>query len=294
MEKIISINPEFVYAYDVIATIESQVFNRQTKAVQVYGKALELDPVGSSNYVWLGQLYLDLGAPDRASDLFDRARDLMPDGFGDNWGGLLMQVYRGDLDKISGNAARIKQYRGDGDWITQFTAAQLRNQALANNHYPQALAVYSTSYPQLLDDPNLTIGLHNYRAAIDLSLVLQKLGKREQAHRMLERCHEFIQGQPRLGWWGGYWVSDVLILALQGEKTEALSALQNAVDENWRSFWWYYLRYDPNLDSIRDEPLFQQALAQIEADMSAQLQDIRKMEQNGEIAAIPGVNFDLK
>jgi class 3 adenylate cyclase/TolB-like protein/Tfp pilus assembly protein PilF len=294
LEKIIAINPEFVNAYEAIATIEHQVFNRMTKAVQVYSAAIELDPTDSFKYAWLGQVYLDLGAPDRASDLFDRARNLVPDGFSDGWGGLLTQVNRGDLDNISGNAAIIMQSAGTGEWIGQFTAAQLRNQALANDQYPQALAVYSTSYPQLLDDPDLTIGLHNYRAAIDLSLVLQKLGKREQAHRMLERCHEFIRGQPRLGWWGGYWAADVLILALQGEKAEALSALQNAVDENWRSLWWYYLRHDPNLDSIRDEPLFQQALAQIEADMSTQLQDIRRMEQNGEIAAIPGVNFDLK
>ena len=95
-------------------------------------------------------------------------------------------------------------------------------------------------------------------------------------------------------WWGGYWVSDVQILALQGQKTEALAALRLAADEGWQSLWWYYLRHDPNLDSIRVEPEFQLILNRIEDDMSAQMQRIREMEQNGEIATIPGVNFASK
>lgn len=57
---------------------------------------------------------------------------------------------------------------------------------------------------------------------------------------------------------------------------------------------WHYLRHDPNLDSIRAEPEFQLILTRIEDDMSAQMQRIREMEQNGEIAAIPGLNFDSK
>ena len=111
---------------------------------------------------------------------------------------------------------------------------------------------------------------------------------------MLNLCQEFIGGQPRLGWHGGYWISDVQILALKGELDEALSVLAKAVDEGWRTFCWYYLRHDPNLDSIRAEPEFQLILTRIEDDMSAQMQRIREMEKNGEIAAIPGVNFDSK
>ena len=291
LEKAVTIDPNFARAYAAMATIEYQVFNRMSRAVQGYGKVINLNPASHVNYTWLGQLYLDLEEPERASLLFDRARDLMPDGIGAHWGGLLMQVYDDDLDNISGHTSSLVQFWGPGRWITQFAAAQLRNQALARNQYSQALRVYSTSYPELLDDPNVSIGLNNYRAAIDLSLVLQKLGKHKQADHMLNRCREFIRERPRLGWWGGYWISDVLILALQGKKTLALSALQDAVDENWRSLWWYYLRYDPNLESIRNEPEFQQVLALIEADMSSQMQDIRKMEINGDIAAVPGVDF---
>ena len=93
------------------------------------------------------------------------------------------------------------------------------------------------------------------------------------------------------GWWGGYWVADVQILALQGKRAEALAALGKAVEEGWRSLWWYYLRHDPNLELIRDEPEFQSAIAAIEIDMAAQMQRVREMERSGEIAAIPGIVF---
>ncbi len=54
-----------------------------------------------------------------------------------------------------------------------------------------------------------------------------------------------------------------------------------------RIFWWYYLKQDPNLESLHDEPEYQAMVAGIEADMAAQLARVREMERNGELAAIP-------
>lgn len=76
---------------------------------------------------------------------------------------------------------------------------------------------------------------------------------------------------------------------MQGRTEEALRALRQAVDEGWRSPWWYYLVHDPALDSIRDEPEFQAMLEEIKADMAAQLEHIRVMDANGELAAIPDI-----
>ena len=77
------------------------------------------------------------------------------------------------------------------------------------------------------------------------------------------------------------------IYALQGDKQKALSALRQAINEGWRSSWWYFLKYDPILKSLHDEPEYQAMVAEIEADMAAQLARVREMEQAGEIAAIP-------
>ena len=79
------------------------------------------------------------------------------------------------------------------------------------------------------------------------------------------------------------------IYALHGDKQKALSTLRLAIDEGWRSSWWYYLKYDPTLESLHNEPEFQAMVAEIEADMAAQLARVREMERGGELATIPEV-----
>jgi glucan phosphorylase len=82
----------------------------------------------------------------------------------------------------------------------------------------------------------------------------------------------------------------VYIYALQGDKQKALSALRQAIDEGWRRDWWYHLKHDPSLESLHDEPEFQAMVAEIEADMAAQLARVREMERNGELQPIPEVS----
>jgi hypothetical protein len=135
------------------------------------------------------------------------------------------------------------------------------------------------------DDPkidNMTI----YVAAIDLALVLSKTGEQERADLFLDRSLQHIQTIQRLGG-GGHWIADVQIYALKGEKQKALAALRQAINEGWRATWWYYLKHDPNLESLHDEPEFQAMVAEIEADMAAQLARVREMERNGELEPIP-------
>jgi hypothetical protein len=67
------------------------------------------------------------------------------------------------------------------------------------------------------------------------------------------------------------------------------TALRQAIDEGWRLGWWYWER-DPNLESLHDEPEFQAMVAEIEADMAAQLARVREMERNGELEPIPEVS----
>jgi hypothetical protein len=60
-------------------------------------------------------------------------------------------------------------------------------------------------------------------------------------------------------------------------------ALRQAIDESWRASWWYFLKYDPALESLHDEPEYQAMVAEIEADMATQLARVREMERRGEL-----------
>jgi hypothetical protein len=140
----------------------------------------------------------------------------------------------------------------------------------------------------LLNEDFPKVESKNYRAAIDLALILSKTGEPERADWLLESSLQYIQRNPRLGGGGsGYGIADVQIHALQGDKEKALLALRQAIDEGWRNSWWYYLKYDPTLESLHDEPEYQAMVAEIEADMAEQLARVHEMQRSGELTAIP-------
>jgi tetratricopeptide (TPR) repeat protein len=292
-EIILEINPEAVETYEPIAAIQWALLNRLDLAAQTYAKGINLG-ARTQLHIWLAMLYLDLGEPERASLMLDRADELLPAP--NIFGRLSLSVYQ---QASEGMAEGARAILADPDWLlfdgqfpTQFSLAQLRNLAISEGRHDEALAVYSRHQPQLLLDREPVIDMSNYRDAIDLSLVLQIMGDKEKASMLLERSKAFIEGQSTIPWFGGYSISNVQIPALQGRKAEALAALRLATDEGWRTLWWYYLQYDPNLESIRSEPVFQAILAEIKTDMSAQMQRIREMEKSGEIETIPGVIFE--
>ena len=291
LNKALEIDPDHPGARDAIATIEWQVYSRLDRAVQHFHTVINIDPDSAIYYGFLAQLYLDLAQPRRARALFDRAVALAPQYRFAAWHGLLLSLYDGTDENIDGYAENVLREQFGALWHTTFSMAQLSRRALTHNEIDAALEVYSSRMPQLLVEDDPAIGLYNYRAAIDLAIVLQRAGDYRRAAFLLDRAEDFIQGQPRLGWWGGYWIADVRILALRGSTDEALAALQQAVDEGWRSLWWYYMRHDLALTSIRDEPGFKVALEQLEADAAMQMQRVREMEQEGAIVPIHGVTF---
>jgi hypothetical protein len=121
-------------------------------------------------------------------------------------------------------------------------------------------------------------------------LILARTGDPEQSELLLERSLQLIQSWPRGDGYRGYEIEDAQIHAQRGEKQKALSALRQAIDEGWRVGWWRWLKHKPDLEFLHDEPEYQAMVAEIEADMAAQLAHVREMERNGELASIPAVS----
>jgi len=196
----------------------------------------------------------------------------------------------------------LKLYRGDEagalEYARRANAVQsrvhigaralefIRDHELREGRISAALALYEESYPELLNAEDPEVDRTNYRAAIDLALVFSIAEEPQRADRLLDRSLAQIQNMTRLSHFG-FGIDDVRIYAIRGERQRALSALRQAIDAGWRSFWWYSLEHDLSLESLHDEPEFQAMVAEIKADMAAQLESLREMERNGELEPMP-------
>ena len=283
-ERSVEVDPGVAWGHESIGSHHVRVSGRYDRSVVQSRKALSLDPDNQDFPASLGMSFLDLGDLTEAKAWIDRAVQMGPENVYPNMAMSLLLALRGD------EAAALKHARvAQSDWESEWLPLTLvRDGELRAGRYADALSLYEQTYPEVLkDDPK--IDGSNWRPAIAVALVLSKTDEREQANLLLTRSLRHIQTLPRLGE-GGYGFADAQIYALQGEKQKALSALRQAIDEGWRWAWRYSLKLDPSLESLHDEPEFQAMVAEIEADMAAQLARVREMERNGELEPIPEVS----
>jgi len=284
-EVVLEIDPAMPGPYERIAELYRTAFGRLDEAVIWQRKGIALDPGEPMGSVYLGIMYLDLADPVDAEYWFERSATLAPPGFPLAVAALEpLYMFRGDEAKAL-DAARAS-YAQFGPALVQ-TLAHLRNHDLKAGRHAEARARYEQGFPELLGEDVPQIDNENFEAAIDLALVLIKSGEQERADLLLDRSLAFVRSSHRLGP-SGYGISDVLILALKGHTEAALAALRQAIDQGWRAGWWFYLEHDSNLDSIRGDPRFQALLAEVKADMANQIDRLRTMEAQGQLAPVPG------
>ena len=262
------------------------------EAVRWLRKAVSSDPGDPYNSAHLGRLFLDLGDPDQAKHWIHRSIELGPESFVANQAMQLLHFYRDD--PAAGLEYGRKALATGSPWALQVFPVQLiGNHELRAGRTSEARALYEKRHPELLGEDAPRINHWNYRVAIDLASVLSKTGEQDRADLLLNLSSQPIETISRLGE-DGYGITDVKIYALRGDKHKALLALRQAIDEGWRSMWWYFLKQDPTLESLHDEPEFQAMVAEIEADMAEQLARVREMESNGELEPIPEVSATVQ
>ena len=280
-ERALDIDPNHADTFFQFAWYHWGVTGRLDEAVVWLRKSLAIDP-NPANLAILGWLLLELGGTAEAEYFISRAYEMNPEDYWTNSAMQSLALYRGD--DAAALAYGEKAYE---IWPLELQAMFfLRDQAVRLGRYAEARARYEKHYPELLNNEDPRVDRHNYAQAIDLALILARTGDPERAELLLEQSLQQVQSlkHPSVG---GREITDVQIHAQRGEKQKALSALRQAIDEGWRVGWWRWLKYKPDLEPLHDEPEYQAMVAEIEADMAAQLAHVREMERNGELAAIP-------
>jgi len=282
-QKAIAIDPAFAVAYIQSGLIYWWARGRLDEAIPWFEKSISLDSGNLFSPVLLGLIHLDLGDHHQAEYGIHRSLKLGPDSLGPNWAMEWLYLYRGQEAQALEFARKALTIRPR----FAYALAHLTNHDLKAGRYAEARARYKQSYPALLIENEPRIDGSNYRAAIGLALVLPNTNEQERADMLLDRSLEFIRTIPRLGI-RGYWISDVQIHAQRGENEKALAALRQAIDQGWRTYWWYYLEHDLSLESLHDEPEYQAMVEEIKADMAAQLARVRAVQAGGELVLPQG------
>ena len=253
-------------AYWLLSNLNAYAFNRFVEAVPLAEKAMQLDPVSPLASFPLARLYFDLGDDSKVVETLANAGQRWPDAPLIQLQLALVNLMRRDATEAVKHAERALEKNPP----LHLALAILRNAEMQTGRDDAALTRYKQAHPELFVQGSPSVHLANYRAAIDLALVLQKRGENEAANLLLDGAARVIGTIPRLGI-AGYWISDVAIHALRGQKTEALAALRDAENDGWRGpFWRYYRDIEPNLASIRNEAEFKAIFADIGRDMAQQ------------------------
>lgn len=282
-ETAIELDPAVPGPYERIGDIHG-ARGRLVDAVIWQRKGVALDPADPVGRILLGTIYLDLGDVDTAQKWFDRAAELVPPEF-PLADGLKEPVLlrQGKLDE-SIPYARINI---EFDPHQRHSLSNLRNYDLRTGDLDAALARYESAFPALFTEPQPTVHSDNLEFAVDVALVLLRMGQIERANQLLDESLEVMGAAAPLGDSSVYSIQHVIIHALQGDRKTALDVLRQTIDSGWRDAWWFYLEIDPSLDSIRKEPEFQSMLQKIREDMASQRERLKELQATGQIDPIP-------
>ena len=285
--KTIEMDVDFPLPYWCIGGIYWTYSGQLDEALIWFKEALERNPGHARITAFIGLVYLDLGAEAEAEHWINTALGLQPEGIFSNWAKELLLLSQGESTQATDYASKVLQQKPD--WA--ISLAHLRNQDLLMGLAADASARYEKQFPMLFEDDDPKIDRSNVDAAINLSLVMTSLGRPARAQLLLDRSLEYAESSsmPRLHWYPvAYGISQLVqIYALQGKTEKALEVLKQAVDNNWRGLWWYWLEYDTSLDPIRDEPAFKAMVDEIKLDMAEQLERVRQEEKTGAFSIKP-------
>jgi tetratricopeptide (TPR) repeat protein len=277
LQRIIEIDPTYSGGHFYLGALNVYFRNQLVLAIGSYVKAFELDSQSVHIPVGAASSLLDLGDVASAERWVELAERNSGGGYIGNYARFSLALYRGDkvsAEAISRELAETMQrihpgyhYTGFLAWLRQLHAAdpQLATQA------------YMRLAPELLqEEPR--IDAWNHAAAISLADLMRRSGDAVTANSLLEKSLSVISQTTNRY----YPPARTTAYLLQGEAQRALAALREAVEGGWRYGWWL-LEREPIYEPLWELPEFQSLMAEVRADMAAQLERVREMERRGEL-----------
>jgi len=245
------------------------------------------DPDDVEGRSWIALNLLDVGDVAAGQAWLDSALALRPDNAIVRAVEILFARHRGDEARATEIGVALVNEEPDESWWPPTLYLAGREDIAAGNA-DAAWDRYRRNYPSLFADDGRGVAPFDVYAGLDLVVLLRATDAAPEAERLLERVTATLEEMPLMGE-NGSWEALPAAYALAGRKIDALEALERAVDAGWRSGWWYSLDRHVWFDALRDESRFQALRDRVAADMAQQLENLRRMEANGELPTVPGM-----
>ncbi len=274
-EKVLEREPEYPGTYRLLGDLERFAFGRLDESMRWYigeqQRRSGQPPTG------IAFNYLDLGDDARAQEWFERSQADHPDSLWTIGGLSQLYRYRNDVDEAVRYAEQLQE-TFPGNNITLVTLVDFGRDA-------RVLEILAERFPEFVCS-KAVINRGNFFHAINVSLAMERTGDTDCADYLLDAAFQVIRTMPRRGI-NGYGIADVEIYARRGQTELALTTLREAIDEGWRSMWWAQGLTSPHNANIADHPRFIEMMDEVKADLDGQLDNVRRMETNGELDIQP-------
>ena len=287
------------------------------KAIHLLVKAMEIFPDWPMPYTYMANQLQGLGRLDEAVAWTELAQGMTDDPM---TGGSAMGIYVefGDTDRIR---AFGEQFPTDhplyqmGAGFMHFTnndfagtieilrPVDLVSEVQAKFAYPLIfmsavkLGDYDTAQEYViranpvLDSDTITgVNRKNVKAAILLAHILKQKGDDRRSGELLAQAEEVVRQMHRIGA-GGYGISDVHILAIQGRRDAALDALRDAIDEGFvslMSYDYWTIDQDPMIDSLRDDAQFKVMKEELDQRIEVMRENVERADASGDWSELLG------
>ena len=279
--KILEIDPSGIHGY--VGYLQAYAdMGRFDLMWPWYIKAMDIGPGDHELWAYLAYYSELLGAPEWVDPYLSRARELGPGEPTVAMCTAYIYAIRGRTEEALPIArAALAVNLADRMSSKSVFLRLLRDEALRSGRFDEALVAYREHHPELFVElPEIVVG--NIFAAADLVLLLRGSARPKEAEVLVDAAIDWYDRSQFRGVHGDLTaIADIHLFALNGDKEKALDTLALAVANGWASNWQWHLS-NPNLDSVRDDDRFSEAVAALEKKMAAQLAVIKALPDMGE------------